>query len=695
MTHRDRPGWLAAWLLAVALLQSGPDAPAAEKQQARADDRMAEVIASVRAQEARYRDIEYVVKITTRQADPRAPDRPADVKSIETRQVVLQGDRIYFRKDVHERVLASRTAREEISAYDGERTRTVVAGNCANIHLGRFEHPDVSLPHVLALDHDHVNFPLSAYLGGTKAIHAHPKYPRFDGESGSVHEFTRVETDYEGEEVVDGLRCAKIRVKRWYLSRDEPWLQYLWLARERNFFCVKEQVSWPKFGDVVLHEMRVDRMQEVAPGRWFPMKLTVIDYDADATKLTKKPVVTSRTETVVEKVDLAPRHDDTFFRDVAIPAGLPVFTIQDRALVGSTLPEPVGGKQEAAKLAEVATRVAEQERRYRDLEVEARVEYRYLGAEAPTETVITEKTQEEHSILRTPLAYYNSRLSSSTLGGERPETLRIKAFDGSWTRSLSHNQSKERNEFSAFLRKVDMGDALGRRDRVPVHRPHVLMLRDDGIHGPLADLLISPWYDRINRYRLRFRYCGEEKVDGHPCIRLRGDIMTGKEDRPQNSIVLFLAVDRNLIPIRMERYGGNSGSSTIPTGVSRCEDLREIAPGTWYPFRVVEIAFDSWIPMAQGRILLNWRREYRIESVVLAPRVDDDVFRGAPVPEGTKVHVLDEEGKPLGEIEQLQEGASSITPERYEELKKQARARDEQERAEEEKRARERAKKAQ
>ena len=156
---------------------------------------------------------------------------------------------------------------------------------------------------------------------------------------------------------------------------------------------------------------------------------------------------------------------------------------------------------------------------------------------------------------------------------------------------------------------------------------------------------------------------------------------------------MFLAVDRNLIPIRMERYGGNSGSSTIPTGLSRCEDLREIAPGTWYPFRVVEIAFDSWIPAAQERILLNRRREYRIESVVLSPRVDDDVYRGAPIPEGTNVHVFDEDGKYLGGFDQPQEGVSSITPERFEELRKQARAREQQERAQEEKRTRERANK--
>ncbi len=675
MTHRDRPVSPAAWLLAAALLQPGLAIPAAEES--RADDRMAKIVAEVRAQEARYKDIEYVVKITTRQADRQAPDRPPGVTSMETRRVVLQGGRIYFRKDVHERILASRVALEEISAYDGERTRTVVADNCANIHLSRFEHPDVYPAHNLTLAHYRVTFPLSAYLAGTEAIHAHPRYPQFNRESGSVYEFTRVETHFEGEEVVDGLRCAKIRVDRWSYSRDVPALQYLWLATERNLFCVKEQVSWPKsrFGEIVLHEMRVDRMREVAPGLWFPMKLTVINYDAEATRQTKKPVVTSRTEMVVEKVDLAPRHDDTFFRDVAIPADLPVFTIRDRALVGSTLPEPVGGDQEAAKLAEVVARVAEQERRYRDLEVKARVDHRQLRTQIRMDGLYTEETQEEHSILRTPLAYYNSRSRYSTLGGQRSENLRVEAFDGAWTRTLY--QSKGEGQVSASLRKGGMGKARGRHDGIPVHRPHVLMLRDDGIYGPLADLLVSPWQDRINKYRLRFRYCGEEKVDGHPCIKLRGDILIGEKDRPHNSMVLFLAVDRNLIPIKLEQYGGNFGYSKMPTGVSRCDDFREIAPGTWYPFRVVELAFDDWIPAAQGWILLNWRREYRIGSVAMSPRVDDAVFRGAALPEGTKVQVLDEHGKFLGESEQLQDGIPSITPGRYEDLRKRARASEE------------------
>jgi hypothetical protein len=122
------------------------------------------------------------------------------------------------------------------------------------------------------------------------------------------------------------------------------------------------------------------------------MKWTVIDYDAQAMRQLKKQVVRRRQETTVSTVDLAPHHDVAFFRDVAIPADLPVFTIKDRTLVGSAYPQPVGGDQEKVKLAEVVARVTEQEKRYRDLEVKARVDYRHLGTGMLMEGLITEKS---------------------------------------------------------------------------------------------------------------------------------------------------------------------------------------------------------------------------------------------------------------------------------------------------------------
>jgi thiol-disulfide isomerase/thioredoxin len=529
-----------------------------------------------------------------------------------------------------------------------------------------------------------VNFPLSTYLSGTDAIHAHPRYPRFAKESGSVYEFTKVQTRFERDEMVDGLRCAKIRVDRWHYSRDVPALQYLWLATERNDFCIKEQVSWPKsmFGDLTLHEMHVDEMREIAPGIWFPMKLTVIDYDAQAMRQTKKQVISSRTEMTVEKVDLAPRHDAAFFRDIAIPADIPVFTIKERALVGSSFPEPVGGDQEKMKLAEVVARVAEQEERYRNLEVKARVDYESLNSSIRMEGIITEDVREEHSILHGSLAYFTSRHRYRTLGGQRSDGYRVEAFDGEWTRTVDQSKTDAQDaQVYASLRKGGMGKAEGRHDGVPVYRPHVLMQRDDWIYGPLADLLVSPWHDKINKYRLRFRYCGEGEVDGHHCIKLRGDVMVGDRDQPSSSVALLLAVDRNFIPIKLEHYGGNFGYRAMPAGVSRCDDFREIAPGTWYPFRVTELSFNNWIPLAQERILVNWRRVYQVESVTLSPRIDTGVFHEVIVPQGTKVQVIGEDGNHLGQYEQPQDGVAAVTPARYLELWNQAARRKEEEQA--------------
>ncbi len=630
------------------------------------DARMAAIITTVRAEEAKYQNLEYVLKITSRKADPQAPEPAMEVRSLETRQVVLQAYRFYFHKEAFERVFATKAHREEFSAYDGERTRTVVAGNCVSIHLGRFEHPDVYPAHSLPLAHSHVNFPLSVYLSGTEAIHAHPKYPHFINPEGggSVYEFAKVVSRFEGEEKVDGLNCVKIRIDRWTSLKNFPFLQYLWLATERNYFCVKEQESCPesKFGEVTLHEMHVNELREAAPGLWFPKKITVVAYDF--LELSQKmQVVDSRIETIVDQVDLAPHRDVAFFRDIAFPADLPVFTIKDRMLAGSNRPEPIGGDQENTKLAEVVGRVANEEKRFTDVEVKASVNYKYVNSIYSMAGAVDHESREERSVLQGSLAYFSSHEMSATLAGERTEQFRLEAFDGQWIRGLTQWKGDGSGlQGWASLTKGGKEKAEGRHDGVPVYRPHTLMLRDDWIYGPLADLLVSSWYDKRNKYRLKFRYCGEGKVDGYQCVKLRGDVLIGNGDQPQSSIVLFLAPARNLVPIKIENYGGNFGYSAVPTNVSRCEDFHEIAPGTWYPFHVTELAFDTGVPTAQGRIILNWRRDYQIKSVTVSPKVANTVFRDVIVPEGTEVQVYDEHGNHLRNYRQTEQGIAEITP---------------------------------
>ena len=117
--------WLFAARARELLVRGGLIAPPA----AAADDRMAAIIAAVRAEEAKYKDIEYVARITTRDERRKDPNNPAEVTTLATRRVVLQGGRTFIQDQSFERMLATKVRRQEVSAYDGERTRTVVAGN--------------------------------------------------------------------------------------------------------------------------------------------------------------------------------------------------------------------------------------------------------------------------------------------------------------------------------------------------------------------------------------------------------------------------------------------------------------------------------------------------------------------------------------------------------------------------------------
>ena len=384
---------------------------------------------------------------------------------------------------------------------------------------------------------------------------------------------------------------------------------------------------------------------------------------------------------IVEKVDLAPHHEDAFFRGVTIPGGLPVFTIKDRALVGSTLPETKEGDPEKLKLAEVVAKVAEQEKRFNDLEVKARVTYTSLQPAIRMANVIVNESHDEHSLLHGSSAYFASRGTYTTLDGKRSARTYVRASDDEWKRALELTREGADLQITASLGKIYMDQPAGSRYTVPVYRPHMLLQPYPRIYSPLAELLVSFWRVNINNDRLRFHYCGEAVVDDHPCIKLRGDVAIEGRDQPSSSIVLFLATDRNYIPIRLERYAGNSASNALPRGVSRCDDFREIAPGTWFPFHVSELSFDNVISLTQGRIVRNWRREHQIESAKLSPNVDKALVHEVIVPEGTKVNVFDDDGSLLGEYDQPQDGVAAITPARLLELRSRADVTNEEARA--------------
>ena len=86
------------WMLLAGLVSICRTAFAApDGQLAAAGDRMDAIVAAVRAEEAKYPDIEYIARIVVRDSAHKDAADPAEVTTLAPRRVVLQGDRNYIR----------------------------------------------------------------------------------------------------------------------------------------------------------------------------------------------------------------------------------------------------------------------------------------------------------------------------------------------------------------------------------------------------------------------------------------------------------------------------------------------------------------------------------------------------------------------------------------------------------------------
>ena len=129
MRWNVNPRLVAVWLFVVALARFAAVAVAAEQPRISVrEGRMAAIVAAIRVEERGT-----PTSNTSRGSRPASPTRPIPPTPRKSprwrRRVVLQWDRISLRSDSFYRTAGAKVHREEVSAYDGKRTLTVVAGN--------------------------------------------------------------------------------------------------------------------------------------------------------------------------------------------------------------------------------------------------------------------------------------------------------------------------------------------------------------------------------------------------------------------------------------------------------------------------------------------------------------------------------------------------------------------------------------
>ncbi len=563
------------------------------------------IISAVREQEQRYRNLEYVVRqeyffrsdhplhpwsivggSTPEKTLPPAPMETSP-RVVETIHVVHQGDLVSFRLDRTARTTEGmQPAHRSESAYDGTRTVSVEHGHSANINLSRYEASQVVPPHVWAMQQLGVNFPLSVFLEGGDALHAHPKV-RHRLKPG-WYDFFRAETESESLEIerVGGLRCVKIRMLRRYGPRRRPDEYLLWLAVDRNYLCVKSQLI-PNMGQPFMSkETTVDELREIAPGVWLPAKVTAMSYVLDwVTEIRKGQVHWRTTTLVLEEAGIDVQHPPEQLQ-LAVPEDVPLFTIGPDGLVDSPHHPQPAAKQTGTTLEAIIAGVRRNEQRY--LPIDVTVEENHISANtselAASGSLSAPPRRAEVHIVRIP--------------SQESWFLEHKSLqqDGNWMASRAAS--------------ADGDNASG------IYLPHCWFRSS-------AKVELSTYLKdgTIEGKEYQVFYEGDDLIDGLLCHRLRR-----RRDRSPPWIAdqfIWICPERNYLPVRMQ-WIDSRYSERLPCVIRLVEEFREHQPGLWFPMRWTTLYCNSFdgTGLSENRMIVRSRTEHHVTNVSIDPQVE-------------------------------------------------------------------------
>jgi thiol-disulfide isomerase/thioredoxin len=416
-------------------------------------------------------------------------------------------------------------------------------------------------------------------------------------------------------------------------------------------------------------------LREIAPDLWLPFQVEV-NYFFPAVQGVPERAVHSTISLAVEKAVPEPNYPPEHFRAVEVPDELPLFKIDRQGYLENGPLRPAQTKlPDQRELVRVVAAVREQERRFEQFDATLRATYRKHDTNIfdASETVAYEN--DERTVALPNKLYASQRETSHSAGQGDSAFTRVAAWDGHWTRSLEwRSQPNDPGlKFSgASLRK---GGPAG----LNAFRPHTALFDDSRERGrPLSEYLTSEWYDRHNRYLQKIEYWGEDVVDGLKCEKLRVCLPHGEQAEPALFFFLWLAKDRNYLPVRTEWYE-RRWSARLPTGITTVHEWREITGGLWLPVHVVKLVNQMGREgLCEGRFLINWRLDRHVENFSLRPEVTDDLFE-LSVPGATAVNVEDERGEWIGQIHQAEPGLPTVNDEKWLVMAASARA-DDQER---------------
>lgn len=582
-------------------------------------------------------------------------------------RIITQGDRFSYSAEltVSTEGADRKNLGKRLAVYDGADTVAIDEGNIATLFRGRHEPASMAPPHVWCLLASYAGIPLSTYLQGTDAIRAHPKAPFSSGGTFGF-EIGQVECELTGEEVLGSLACITLKVQRRSRPTDPPTIDYLWLAKDRNYHVAQCKTAWMNRGTEVPGVVnRVTRWQEIAEGVWLPAAITSQKFPGP-NEGNAKAEPTIAAQLFLKQAALNPVLPADTFRLPEIPQSLPKFVIgKDGTLQDGPLhPVPIAGAR-TTTLEAILQRLAVEEAKYDRYDVRTVEQYSHLNPrDLTTRGGVTAATEAHERSVVAGARLFNLKERGIQSGGSPRTTTTVRAFDGRWTRGLfvvGGDGGEPAQKPSAEL-------ALDGGETVSVLRPGAMVFHGQTTPvGSLERLLRSDWYDRRQGSSLNVEYAGDERIGDLYCHRVKCQISHDRGRTFALGFSIWLARDRNLIAVRHE-WREPRKAKILPTGITYVDDLREVKPGLWFPHRTTSLAFQQHNRdgLPSGRPLVQWRWEMRVESLALDFQVPDALFAQLTVSKGTKIFVHDRRWGFRKEFAQPADGNIEIGPEQLE-----------------------------
>jgi len=242
------------------------------------------------------------------------------------------------------------------------------------------------------------------------------------------------------------------------------------------------------------------------------------------------------------------------------------------------------------------------------------------------------------------LDWQGDSLSGTKAASKRQKLHVRRAFDGSETRLLELA--------GIYVGNVIRGPAYDGRQ----FDPHGVVLRRvcfSHIAFPLSAYLAGSAAIRThpraadyapNGEEITCRYETDEDIAGLKCHRIVVDRRTpdrgsGGAMRPSDKIVIWLAIERNYLPIKTVAYN-LFYSKDIPIEERTLKDLRQIATGVWFPFRCTLQIMDQIELLERKKAVLSSVEEWTVSDVSLNPKYDVGFFRDVKFPDGAPVYYV-------------------------------------------------------